>query len=129
MEFKEYVKHYKIKGEVEDVYAAITNPFTIELWTDAKAVMSTEPGSEFEIFDGDICGRNIEFIENEKIVQEWYFGDQEEKSIVTITVKKDKGKVSIRLVHTNIPAEDFDDICEGWDEAYFGAIKQLIESV
>lgn len=129
MQYKDYIKHYKIKGEVEDVYAALTNPFTIELWSDEAAIMSTEAGSEFEIFGGSICGRNIECIENEKIVQEWYFGDQEKESIVTISLKKAKGKVEIKLVHTNIPVDDFDDICDGWNEDYFGSIKQLIENV
>lgn len=129
MELKNLTTHYKIKAEVEDVYAAITNPFTIELWTGCKAKMSTEPGSEFEIFEGDIVGKNIEFIHNEKVVQEWYFGDQPAASIVTITIRKDKGNVNIKLEHTNIPAEDYDDIAEGWDEAYWGAIKELLETV
>jgi len=38
--------------------------------------MSEEPGSEFSLWEGDITGRNIEFIKDRKVIQEWYFGDQ-----------------------------------------------------
>jgi activator of HSP90 ATPase len=38
--------------------------------------MSEEPGSEFSLWEGDIEGRNISFEKKQKIVQEWYFGDQ-----------------------------------------------------
>ena len=55
----------------EDVYAALTNPFAIELWTGYKAIMCTEPGSEFELWEGDICGRNIRFEQDRLIEQEW----------------------------------------------------------
>ncbi len=31
--FKDFKTRIKIQAEVEDVYAAFTNPFTIELWS------------------------------------------------------------------------------------------------
>ena len=128
MELKEFKKRYKIDAEPSDIYAALTNPFTIELWSGFSAIMSTEPGSEFEMWDGDISGRNIEFEENSKIVQEWYFGDQEEKSIVTIKIFDMKKHSEVLLEHTNIPAEDYNDICLGWNQYYMGAIKEFFES-
>jgi len=117
----------KVKAEPEDIYAALTNPFAIELWTDSPAVMSTEPGSEFELWEGAIAGRNIEFEENFKIVQEWYFGDRPEQSIVTIKLFKQGGKTQIEVTQTNIPEEDYEDIKEGWEESYLGAIKEFVE--
>ena len=117
----------KVKAEPEDIYAALTNPFAIELWTDSPAKMSTEPGSEFELWDGAISGRNIEFEENFKIVQEWYFGEQREQSIVTIKLFKQGGKTQIEVTHTNIPEEAYDDIKEGWEESYLAGIKEFVE--
>jgi uncharacterized protein YndB with AHSA1/START domain len=38
---------FAISAPPEEVYIALTNPFTIELWTGYKAEMSTEPGTEF----------------------------------------------------------------------------------
>lgn len=128
MELKEFKKRYKIEAEPGDIYAALTNPFTIELWSGFPAKMSTEPESEFEMWDGDICGRNIEFEQDKKIVQEWYFGDQVEKSIVTIKIFDMKKYTEVLLEHTNIPAGDYNDICTGWNEYYMGAIKEFFET-
>lgn len=116
---KDFKKYYILNGPPEEVYIALTNPFTIELWTSEKAVMSTEPGSEFSIMDGSIEGKNLEFEENKKIVQEWYFGDQEPPSIVTIKLHEHKEGTSVELKHTNIPDEAYDDIVEGWNDVYF----------
>ena len=127
MNYKNYKTRLKIKAEAQDVYAALTNPFTIQLWSGYEADMSTEPGSEFSLWEGDISGKNLEFEENKKIVQQWYFGEQEEPSIVTIKIFEDTNRCQVELVHTNIPEEDFADICEGWDNYYLGAIKEFFE--
>lgn len=119
---KDYKKYYVIPATPGEVYLALTNPVTIQLWTGDKAEMSTEPGAEFSMWDGSITGRNIEFEEGKKLVQEWYFGDQEEKSIVTIILHPDKKGTSAELKHTNIPDGEFKDISEGWDEYYFGGL-------
>ena len=119
---KDYKKHFELTAPPEDVYKALTNPATIRLWSGEPAIMSTEPGSEFSLWDDSIAGVNIEFEEDRKIVQEWYFGDQEEPSIVTIILHPHKKGTSAELKHTNIPDEAYNDIVEGWNEAYFGAL-------
>ena len=119
---KNLKKYYIISATPEEVYQALTNPITIQLWTGEEASMSTEPGSEFSMWEGSITGKNIEFIENKKVVQQWYFGEQEAESIVTIILHPDKHGTSAELRHTNIPDDDFQDISDGWDGAYFGSI-------
>jgi activator of HSP90 ATPase len=116
-------KFYNLRANPEEVYNAIVKPLSIELWSGMSAVMEEIPGTEFSLFDGDITGRNIEFVPNEKIVQEWYFGEEEEKSIVTIELKADKSYTTVELTHTNIPDEAFENMKEGWNEYYFGALK------
>ena len=125
---KELRKYYRIKGSPEEIYAALTNPFSISLWTGSDAVMSEEPDSAFSLFDGDIEGRNVSFEKDQEIVQEWYFGDQEEKSIVTITLRPDRLYTNIELYHTNIPDDAFEDMAFGWDSYYFGGLKGFFES-
>jgi activator of HSP90 ATPase len=122
---KTFKKTFKIKAEAADVYAALTNPYTIELWSGYPAEMSTEPGSEFSLWEGDISGKNLEFVQDKKVVQEWYFGDQPEKSVVTITIWPDRENSSVTVEHTNIPDEEFDDIAEGWREYYIDAISNF----
>ncbi len=115
-----------IHAEPEDIYACFTNPFTIELWSGFKAEMSTVPGTQFAIWEGDISGVNIEFEENKKVVQEWFFGDREEQSIVTIKIHEGNNKCSVEVRQTNIPDEDYEDILEGWNMHYLGAIKKFL---
>ena len=119
---KTFKKIFKINAEPSDVYSALTNPYTIELWSGYPAIMSEVPGSEFSLWDGDIAGRNLEFIKDKKVVQEWYFGEQSEKSIVTITINADRENSVVAVEHSNIPDADFADIAEGWRKYYMGAI-------
>lgn len=123
---KTFKKTFKINAEPSDVYSALTNPHTIELWSGYPAVMFEEPGTEFSLWEGDITGKNLEFIKNKKVVQEWYFGDHPEKSIVTITIQSDKEDSVVSVEHTNIPDPDFEEIAEGWREYYIGAIISLL---
>lgn len=124
---KDYKKHFEISAPPEDVYRALTNPATIQLWTGEKAEMSTEPGSEFSLWDGSIAGTNLEFVDDKKIVQEWYFGEQEAPSIVTIILHPHKKGTSAELKHTNIPDDAYEDIVEGWNDAYFGSLRDFYE--
>lgn len=124
---KEYKKYFTIPAPPEDVYKALTNPVTLQLWTGEKAEMSTEPGSEFSLWDGSITGINISFEENKKIVQQWYFGEQSEESLVTITLHEQKSTTSVELVHTNIPDDDYRDIVEGWNHSYFGELREFYQ--
>ncbi|MBO9151700.1 SRPBCC domain-containing protein [Chitinophaga sp. GCM10012297] len=124
---KDFKQHFVIPAPPEEVYRALTYAPTIQLWTGDKVEMSTEPGSEFSLWDGSISGRNLEFEEGRKIVQEWYFGEQETPSIVTIILHPHKKGTSAELKHSNIPDEDFDDITEGWKDAYFGSLIDFYE--
>jgi activator of HSP90 ATPase len=124
---KEIRRYYRIKGSPEEIYASLINPFAISLWTGSRAEMSEEPGSRFSLFDGDIEGINISFEKDRKIVQEWFFGDQAEKSIVTITLRPDRIYTKIELHHSNIPEEAYEDMFHGWDNYYFGGLKDFFE--
>ena len=124
---KDFKKYYPITATPEEIYIALTNPFTIELWTGEPAEMSPVPGSEFSMWDGSIAGKNLEFEENKKIVQQWYFDGQDEPSIVTIKLHPDKHGASVELKHTNMPDADYKDLTEGWDQAYFGALAEFFD--
>ena len=122
---KDLKKYYTISAPPEDVYLALTTASTIHLWSGEPAVMKEEAESEFSLWDGSIEGRNLEFVKNEKIVQQWYFGDQAEESIVTLLLHPHKKGTSVELRQTNIPDDDYEDIIEGWDEVYFAALIEF----
>ncbi|MEL7004860.1 MAG: SRPBCC domain-containing protein, partial [Bacteroidota bacterium] len=85
----DFKKYFFLPAPPEDVYAALTNPLAIQLWTGEAAEMSTEEGSEFSMWEESIVGKNLGFEENKKIVQHWYFDGTSEDSIVTIKLHQD----------------------------------------
>ena len=123
---KEYKKYFKLEASPADLYNALTNPVMIEIWTGEPGIMSTEPGSEFSLWDGEITGRNIEFVENFKIVQHWYFGEEED-SIVTIKLHPDKKGTNVEIHQTNIPDDAYDNMVDGWEEDYIGSLAELFD--
>ena len=125
---KDFKKYYTLPATPEEVYMALTNPLTLELWTGDEVMMSTEPGSEFSLWGGSIVGKNLEFEQDKKIVQQWYFDGEPEVSIVTIKLHPGKNNgTSVELKHTNIPDKEYDDFASGWDDYYFGALSDFFE--
>jgi activator of HSP90 ATPase len=122
---KDFKKYYIIPAPPEEVYIALTNAATIQLWTGEKAEMSAEPGAEFSLWEGSIVGRNLEFEEGKKIVQQWYFGDQTDESIVTMKLHAHPQGTSIEVRHTNIPDPDFEEITEGWSGTYMSSLEDF----
>ena len=84
----------EITADPEEVFAALTNPFQIELWSGYPADMKAEEGYVFSLWEGDITGVNLEVVPGKLLVQEWFFGEQEKQSIVRITLKKEQPAVS-----------------------------------
>lgn len=119
---KEFKKYFIIPAPPEEVYLALTNEPTVMLWTGATAQVDAQPDGEFSLWDDSIVGRFIELEPNKKIVQEWYFGEQEEASIVTLKLHEDKKGTSLEVRHINIPDEAYDDILEGWEDPYMASL-------
>lgn len=117
----------EILADPEEVFTALTNPFQIELWSGYPADMKAEKGYVFSLWEGDITGVNLEVTPNRKLVQEWFFGEQEEPSIVEIVLKKHNNKTLLELSHTHIPEDVYEEITEGWREYYLGSIKNMLE--
>ncbi len=124
---KDFKKYYIVPASPEEVYLALTTATTIHLWSGEPAVMSSEPGTEFSMWDGSIVGKNLEFEKNRKIIQQWYFGEQETASIVSLIFHDHKKGTSVELKHTNIPDDDYEDVIEGWNESYFAALIEFYQ--
>lgn len=118
---KNFKKYYIIPATPEEIYRALTTEITIRLWTGDIVEIDPQVGGEFSLWDGSINGKFLELDPYKKIVQEWYFGEEEE-SIVTIKLHEHKKGTSFEVNHTNIPEEAYDDIVDGWDNEYVGSL-------
>ena len=117
----------EIIADPEEVFAALTVPFQIELWSGYPADMKAEVGYVFSLWEGDITGVNLEIVPNRLLVQEWFFGEQETPSIVRLSLQKSSIGTKVTLHHTHIPDEVYEEITEGWQEYYLGSMKAMLE--
>lgn len=126
-QMKHFKKYYIIHATPEEIYLALTTETTIRLWTGDNVEIDPQEGGEFSLWDGAITGRFLSLEPSQKLVQEWYFGEQEEQSIVTFKLHEHKRGTSLELVHENIPDEAYDDIVEGWNEVYMQSLGEFYE--
>jgi activator of HSP90 ATPase len=126
-DMKDFKKYFVITAKPDQVYLALTTEATIQLWSGDKTEMKAEPDTEFSLWDGSIVGKNLEFEPGKKIVQQWYFGEETEPSIVTIKLHPHDQGTSVEVRQTNIPDEEYEDIAEGWTHAYMGALQEFYE--
>lgn len=119
---KNFKKYYIIPAEPEEIYKAITTEITARLWTGDIAEINPIPGGEFSLWDGSITGKFIELTPFNKIIQQWYFGDQKDDSIVTFKFHDHKKGTSLEITQTNIPEEAFEDLVDGWNNEYVGSL-------
>lgn len=124
---KTFKKYLPLPAPPEEVYLALTKAQSIQLWTGAEVEFTEEVDTEFSFWEGDIIGKNIAFEPNKKIVQQWYFGEEGEPSIVTIKLHEDKKGTSLEFVQTNIPDEDYKEFTEGIEEYFLGGLADFFE--
>ncbi len=115
-----------IKASPDEIYRALTNPFTIELWTGEPAVMSEEVGSPFTMLEGFISGENVAFEPDRSIRQKWFFGE-DLPSDVLIELFPDKNRTQVRVLHTGVPEDAYENMLTGWKEVYLKSLQDFFE--
>ncbi len=93
--------------------------------TGGDAKCSPIINTKFFAWDGYITGKNIELIENKKIVQTWRtteFKEKDKDSKLTIELTETAEGCILNLNHTNIP-EGNSDYKKGWVDSYFTPMK------
>lgn len=119
---KVYKEYFIVPAPPELVFLALTTAETIRLWTGDEVEMAAEPGTEFSLWDGAIVGRNLAFEPGKKIEQQWYFGEQDEPSVVTIKLHPHKQGTSMEVRQSNIPDEVYDELVDGWRTEYMASL-------
>lgn len=124
---KTITQTYTVRGSLESVWNALTDPSTIEQWGAGPAVMDANVGTTFSLWGGDIHGKNIEVEPEKKLVQEWYGGKWDEPSIATFELRQKDDTVIITFTQTHVPENDYADIDDGWKRYYLGPLKEYVE--
>jgi activator of HSP90 ATPase len=116
-----------IPATPEEVYDAFTDASKHSAFTGSKATSDAKVGGKFTAWDGYISGKNLELEKPKKIVQEWKTTEWPEgypPSRFELTLKKTKDGTEISMIHSNVPAEQADDIKQGWIDFYWNPLKK-----
>ena len=111
-----------IPASPEEIYQAWLDSLAHSEMTGGAATMSEQVGAEVSAWDGYISGRNLELVPGERIVQSWRtseFADEHGDSIITIVLRKRRGRTLLTLEHSNVPDEQRSYEEGGWQANYF----------
>jgi activator of HSP90 ATPase len=120
-----------IKSSPHEIYEAFMDSKKHSKFTESKAKVSREIGGSFSIFEGSLSGKNVELIQDKKIVQTWR-GDGENwpkgyySTITLILEPIDQGTL-IKFTQIDIPEASYESVKEGWDTYYWGPLKEMLE--
>lgn len=125
---------YNINAPKSLVWRALVEPEHIIGWGGADeeddVTMNDAEGTEWELWGGDIWGKNITVISGEKLVQEWYGGEWDKPSIVTFELEEDgAGGTKLTLQHDDLPASEIENFAAGWRDSYLGPLQDYVESL
>lgn len=121
-------QNYVIAAPAARVWAALTDPKLIEKWSGAPALMSEKSGASFKLWDGDVWGSNTQVIKHEVLGQDWFGNDWATPSKVLIKLIPNDNETVIELTHTEVPVDEEQNFANGWNDYYFGPIKDLLET-
>ena len=115
-----------VPASPQDVYEALVTPKIHAAFTESPATGSARVGGKFTAWDGYISGVNRELSPGKKIVQDWRtteWPEGAEPSRLDLTLKSVKGGTEIRMVHSNVPAEQAASYRQGWIDFYWKPLK------
>ena len=121
----------RIKCTPHEIYEAFMDSKIHSKFTESKAKINRDIGGKFTVFEGDINGKNVELIQDKKIVQTWRSAGENwpkgyYSTITLIFEPIDEGTL-IKFTHVDVPEESVESVKEGWNIYYWDPLKKLLE--
>ena len=119
-----------MKAGAQRIYEVLLDAKQFAAFTGVPADIDPKEGGLFSMFGGQIVGRTIELVPNQRIVQAWRptHWDPGIYSIVKFELKAQSAGTgtSIALDHTGFPEGDFDHLEWGWHEHYWKPLEKYL---
>jgi activator of HSP90 ATPase len=115
-----------IKTAPQRIYEALLDSKKFAAFSGAPAEIDAKEGGAFAMFAGQIVGRNVELVANQRIVQAWRptHWDAGFYSVVEFQLKTQDTGTLVILDHKGFPEGDFDHLTEGWNGHYWEPLKK-----
>jgi activator of HSP90 ATPase len=113
-------KQVTLSATPSDVYEVLVDADRLSSLSAMSGVAGVALGDEFSAFDGHVVGRQIEFVEGERIVQTWRFPlwDDGVHSLVRFSLTEVDGRTLLEIEQHGEPAEWHDHIETNWPTFY-----------
>jgi activator of HSP90 ATPase len=117
------------KASPHEVYEIIMDEKKHAELVGSDAKISRKVGGKFVIYGGDVEGKNLELVPDQKIVQTWRYSDWPEGHYSTATFALEKVVTGTRLTftQTDVPDDKFEDIKQGWKDYYWTPMKEILK--
>ncbi len=118
----------EIKASPDRIYSALLDSKQFTAFSGLAADIDPKEGGAFAMFKGQIVGRNIELVANQRIVQAWRPAHWEpgDYSIARFVLKPANSGTTVILDHTAFPEGDYDHLLAGWNDHYWGPLKKYL---
>ena len=124
--------HYQIDfaASPQRLYQAIIDQKQFTVFSGMPATIDPTPGGAFSMFGGQIVGRNIELVPNQRIVQAWRPAswDPGIYSLVHFEFTPRAAETTLIFDHTSFPIGDYDHLDWGWHNHYWDPLKKYLSS-
>ena len=99
--------------------------------TQSNASISKQIGEEFSVFNGSIIGKNIELVEDKKIVQLWRDDDwvKGHYSKLSFELNAKGNNTIVHLTQIDIPINEVDKIKAGWEDYYWIELRKMLKII
>ena len=116
------------KASPQRIYEALLDAKQFATFSGLSAEIDPKAGGAFSIFQGQIGGRNVELVPNQRIVQAWRpsHWDPGVYSMVRFELKPGAPGTKLILDHTGFPAGSFESLSSGWHSHYFEPLKKFL---
>jgi activator of Hsp90 ATPase protein 1 len=100
-------------------------------FTGDSATIDPKVGGKFNLGGGYISGKNLELVAGKRIVQEWTTSEWPEgyppsRFEITLTAKSDG--TLLKMIHSQVPAEQRDSYADGWKTYYWEPLKEYFRT-
>ncbi|MDD8017378.1 MAG: SRPBCC family protein [Bacteroidota bacterium] len=128
MKTKTIRQKVSIKSTAHEVYELLMDSKKHAQFSRGAAKVSRKVGGKFSVYDNYATGKNLELVQDKKIVQTWHASDWEEGhySTVTFLLQETNTGCIITFVQEGVPEDQFSSIKQGWIDFYWNPMKKML---
>jgi activator of HSP90 ATPase len=118
----------ELKSTPQRIYEALLDAKQFAAFSGMAAEIDPKAGGAFSMFGGQIAGRTVELVPNQRIVQAWRpaHWDPGIYSIAEFQLQPQSSGTLVVLDHKGFPEGEFDHLEAGWHAHYWEPLKKFL---